>query len=306
MLKLTFRMKMHPRLGNARSGLAVVHLADAGSLPGTLLTREYERDLRASPRWIGRAERQMDPEPRLQALLDRFVELYESHPTPDWECTDDALRAVEIGDALVRRNDPFLKETPMHPDLQKLVRKDLPLDPGAALVVASPYDRYHELKIVTDYDLPDATKEGWRLVAIVQEQGYMMAAESIPNPNPSFGGMIATQRAMPSITTRYVVGRDETSALAAAHRLREAAEEKTRAAVAELKNHAAQAQAAERLGQENVGLKERLKRETENLQTALKFQQDRVRRYEVDLGRIRAALGDLRMNEILGPKDDKK
>jgi len=318
MLKLTFRMKMHLRLGNARTGLAVVHLADEGSLPGTLLAREYERDLRASPRWVGRAERQMDPEPRLQALLDRFAELFESHPRPDWQCTSDALLdSIAYLDVIrpdVIRNDPSPKETTMHPDLQKLLRKDLiPLDAGGALVVASPYDRYHHLKIVGDHELAGVTQQGWRLVAIVQEQGYMMACEQVPNPNPTYGGTIGAQRAMPSLTTRYVVGRDEESALAEVHRTVEMKDKKLAEALQETRELRVKAEGADKVERENSRLAEWLAKAQKDLhevQAALvrerDLQREKLRKYETDLGKVRSALGDLRMAEILGPKDERK
>jgi hypothetical protein len=229
-----------------------------------------------------------------RTLLDRFRALYEARAEPDWEWSLPDSPSPE-------------EETPMEkprPTVQ-ILTPDLQYDGLGRLKVETPLERYAEVKTVGEDDLPNVTREGWRLVAIVQEQTYVTAQETQPVGGGQFGTVMAS-RAMPSITNRYLVGRDETSALAESHRLRMEAEEKRGAAVMELKRHAEAAQAADKLAAQVTDLQDTLQRAEDRETHAARSYQERIRKYEIDIGKLRAALGDLRMTEILGPKDAKK
>jgi len=173
--------------------------------------------------------------------------------------------------------------------------------------MARPYDDALELmargvaKVVEAADVEMLTRQGWRIAKILPETGVAMMSESVPfmAPGMSYPTSGSGTRAVPVSTTRFLMFEDEKSQLAkmaqlaAVHEvtMREQRERLAAADKALKEQAAAYAKMCEQ---------ERATATTLSLRGAEVFdirkQRDLMER---DIAKIRKAVGELRMKEIL-------
>lgn len=173
------------------------------------------------------------------------------------------------------------------------------LDAAGRLKVESPLERYQEYKVVLQHELQGETQRGWKLVALLEETEYVMAMESEPTGGGQYG-TVSVQRAKPHVFHRYLVGRDETSALTELTRRLEEKEVQQKETSAALAAARVTERDHDKLVAERDDLREKLQLGHEQHQGYQKLYQEKFRKYESDIAKLRAALGDIRMKEILG------
>lgn len=151
---------------------------------------------------------------------------------------------------------------------------------------------------VTAEQLEWHSNKGWFLVAMMEETAIDYVTEQLPQS----GGYNPTNIKKPLTlqVTRYLLGRKEESAVADLNAQVEQyrANEGTRAEA--LRKAKEQAADLERKLAGERGRKEEILALLQNRDTAMRVLNERNHKYEVDLGKVRQALGDLRMKEILG------
>lgn len=156
----------------------------------------------------------------------------------------------------------------------------------------------------------ELTQAGWRLVAMTTGQEVVtlrkreLSARQIQNRNDNgYTGLIpdevASQEAVADAVL-FVLQQDEESALAESTKAAEAMEWQRSQAVSDLAveraAHDETKRALETRRQNQEGLERLQKRAEEARLTA----EQRLRRMETDLGKLRAAVGELKVKEILG------
>ena len=158
------------------------------------------------------------------------------------------------------------------------------------------------MQVVDGHELGHYTVTGWRVVKVLEESELATCSEQVPLP--SGGGnypvTLTGTRGFTIQKSRFLIFLDEHSALKEAHASREMA-------LAELK------ETAQRLSEMDKAQKatdakalklemENKRLETENARIAGQSADNRrlKEKMETDIGKIRAAVGDLRMKEILG------
>jgi len=141
--------------------------------------------------------------------------------------------------------------------------------------------------VTTEYEVQSETKLGWRLLAILQEQmaGYLSNGSTyVPGP----------------IMTKYVIGLDKQSTLVdacaklsdAQIKLDDQAKE-----IARIQKAVEQSITAFALAEADVA---DYRRTLEAERSARKPLQESIARYERDLAKIRTAIGEIKLREILG------
>lgn len=161
------------------------------------------------------------------------------------------------------------------------------------------YAKYKEVRVVGEFELQRVTQEGWVLLAIVTEQQTTSTTEQVPNSG-QYGGTIGIQKTMLQTITRYVVGRDEESALGAMKAEVLAAQEKARENSRALEDLAASEKKLKESKEQHAAAEGMLDKLREVREGEARQREQAVRKYERDIGKLRAALGDIRMKEILG------
>lgn len=159
------------------------------------------------------------------------------------------------------------------------------------------------LRVVRANELTNLTERGWKLKQVLDETEIQHADEYVYVPDPRYGGQGIQQKtsAKPVVlsTHRYLVELDEGSTLAQAA---EAAEQSRARQVAE-QNRAFNLE--KELKQTQETLKEQVKEFQDlskwhaQLKQELQGEYSQRRKMEVDIGKLRTAIGDLRMREIL-------
>lgn len=160
-------------------------------------------------------------------------------------------------------------------------------------------------KTVPAESLHDHTQKGWIVLdAFDQDETdvvYDTEARRLQDPSGCYHpDTVQVQRTLVLRRRHFLVGLSENSVVAQVTSERDEAQTKRREAEKALEdirivNQKVEANAARLLDNE-----QRMSAEVKRLRAGLDEEKSRVRRMEDDLGKVRAAIGDLKMREILG------
>lgn len=177
---------------------------------------------------------------------------------------------------------------------------------GLPLSAFHPSDIYSIVKTVEQHELESHTMQGWRLIAVLQEQRVELAQRQEVNPHPNNGNNYQYNSIInlnaPQVVTRsvYLLGLDEHSSMSKVNN--------------EL--HRCQAERSH-VASKLIDLNEKYKETERKLANLTKTHQQvcgdndamvrgraeqaaAIRKYEGDIAKIRAAIGELKMKEIIG------
>jgi len=157
------------------------------------------------------------------------------------------------------------------------------------------YKPRHVYQVCGGDQLYQLTAQGWRLVHIITERGVMMVSDTVPIVANGYQQSATAQRNIECTHIKYLLEMDEASVLKKFNE--EWNEQATKLAAAtkragEMQElYAKQCTVTNQMEMERNVAKAKITA-TEELQT-------RARKMETDLGKIRLAIGDLRMREIV-------
>jgi hypothetical protein len=158
------------------------------------------------------------------------------------------------------------------------------------------------VKVVHENQVADLSRVGWAIIAFYQETQLMPCQEQEPNENNQYGHgpTYSLMRYKPSTFTRFVMQLDEQSALTQAAEDLKTCQSTFSAANAELtktkKDLEVMGQGRLKAEQEAERLRSERTRNLESVDRATKI----YRKLEDDIAKIRKALGELKLKEILG------
>ncbi len=156
-------------------------------------------------------------------------------------------------------------------------------------------------KVVEEFQLPDLTSNGWRILAVIQEQTTETCYDQVPDPSPQAysGATVSVTRYYPSTSTRYLVGQTDDEALVnaiAAKNVAEARVEENAKALDEAQK------ALETSEAECDSHKNESARNSELYTGEVDRARDlrvKLRKMEEDIAKLRTHFGEKTMQEVL-------
>jgi hypothetical protein len=163
-----------------------------------------------------------------------------------------------------------------------------------------------QVRVVQGHDLETLTSQGWRLIFAYQETTHVPCTEQDPSPNPNcYGGTVQLTRYRPNSTTFFVLHRTENKIM-----------DELNAKVTEANRRYTEVWREKETGLKDlVEMKRKLDEQKRIVDSAEKNQRDAIEernrfrtsatKLEGDLTKIRKAIGERALNEILPPEPPK-
>lgn len=159
------------------------------------------------------------------------------------------------------------------------------------------------LKVVSASQLEEFSAQGWRVLEGFNEEQDHVFLGSEPKQvedGNSYCSTVDTRRSVVLSQRYYVLGRDETSVLADLNSKIAAANVQVKDLTAKAKEQDDTLSQARREIDRLTNFVEARDLAAGRVAQERRGEQERMRKMEKDLGKLRAALGDLKMREILG------